>query len=276
MSERQSQHREDQESDLEKLSGSDLPGVPAERGDDSSGRETSTAKAADFVARRARSLAGPIRTAAPWGSFDTEWQQINRWDDEIRAAAAVRRRVRADQGPHRHRVSGQRGGRSEQPVERSELRPDAGRPVRGRVGRVAPGRLPSRGSQPQATPRGRSSPTPGSTFGLGPTSSRSSTTTTAIGTRRRVPFSSGIQTGSAATGSTGSKDASTGQALRGLNEESANAGPESDFDAGDRSPCQDNWDTYWSDCRPILPCTRRRPSSAATAYTGPAQGRDQR
>jgi len=31
---------------------------------------------------------GPIRSPAPWGGFGVHWEQINRWDDAIRAAAA--------------------------------------------------------------------------------------------------------------------------------------------------------------------------------------------
>ena len=31
---------------------------------------------------------GPVRTPAPWGSFGTDWSDINRWDDILQAAAA--------------------------------------------------------------------------------------------------------------------------------------------------------------------------------------------
>ena len=31
---------------------------------------------------------GPIATLAPWGRFGCAWEDLNRWDDHLRAAAA--------------------------------------------------------------------------------------------------------------------------------------------------------------------------------------------
>ena len=73
---------------------------------------------------------GPIRTAAPWGSFGVGWDQINRWDQAIDRASAEfgvpAERIKAhivieSGGPTRCD--------SKERSERLELRPDAGRPA---------------------------------------------------------------------------------------------------------------------------------------------------